>query len=499
MLTKGSKIMTTYFFSSNGSNTNKGTSEGAAWQSLDMLKTITLRDGDKILLERDSTFDDMITLSKLKTTPEKGLYIGAYGEGEAPVIDGPQQFIQAWYTDNVTVENITVKNTTSTAIYGGGADNWTINNMTFSNNGGAGEGCTISWWNAGKLNVTNSTFLDSRGDAIYGYNLTDVNIDNNYFKGVTGKEADNVQVELGFDISITNNEIISPAGGNSTKGNVVFKGDGLVLTGNVMDGGSFGASISGSNVVVSDNEFSNHTKYSWSSDIILNDVYKPGVISNILIKGNSFEGSIRGLTIEGKKATSAIDNLIITDNAFESWQKLSVFIEKTKLLNSDFTKNTYTQAEESFLYANLTKFFGHEIAKYNPVTETHISLDVSGNSYMGDAVLKIYNDDKLIYEGAVTANQAKGEHQKIDLTILGLEEDDKLRFSFENDRSGKDGDRNLYIHGLTVNDDNIMLNTGDAAGKLWYTKKVDDYQFSSNGSLTFGMNDLIHDADYFHH
>lgn len=91
---------TTYYVSSiHGDNSNSGTSEKEAWETLDKLESVVgaLRPGDQILLESGSVFNGFIHLQDVHGTEGSPIRISAYGEGEKPVINGEGQGI--WFQD----------------------------------------------------------------------------------------------------------------------------------------------------------------------------------------------------------------------------------------------------------------------------------------------------------------------------------------------------------------------------------------------------------------
>lgn len=93
---------TTYYVSSlHGDNSNSGTSEDQAWETLDKLEDVagTLSAGDRILLESGSVFQGFIHLQDVHGTEEAPIVISSYGEGANPVINGNGQGV--WYQDYV--------------------------------------------------------------------------------------------------------------------------------------------------------------------------------------------------------------------------------------------------------------------------------------------------------------------------------------------------------------------------------------------------------------
>lgn len=69
-----------YLDATSGSNQNNGTSPRSAWQSIEVLKQISLQPGDKILLKKGETFSGILELTG-KGTYTHPIIIDAYGEG----------------------------------------------------------------------------------------------------------------------------------------------------------------------------------------------------------------------------------------------------------------------------------------------------------------------------------------------------------------------------------------------------------------------------------
>ena len=81
---------TTYYVDSNGGNdSNEGTSEGKAFQTLEKVNTLDLEPGDTVLLKRGSVFEDQaLKFTKEDSgTAEAPVKISTYGEGEKPKIN----------------------------------------------------------------------------------------------------------------------------------------------------------------------------------------------------------------------------------------------------------------------------------------------------------------------------------------------------------------------------------------------------------------------------
>lgn len=96
---------TNYYLSNKGNDQQTGTSPSAPWRTLKRLSDVTplLRPGDSVLFERGSIFFGQLKLSS-SGEPDKRIYLGAYGSGPRPVIDG-SLVIKNWtlYQDNIWV------------------------------------------------------------------------------------------------------------------------------------------------------------------------------------------------------------------------------------------------------------------------------------------------------------------------------------------------------------------------------------------------------------
>jgi parallel beta-helix repeat protein len=80
----------TYYFGSNGDDSRtalQAQDQATPWQSIDKLNTLTLAAGDNILFRRGDVFRGGIVLKQSGNSTQL-ITIGAYGTGNAPVIDG---------------------------------------------------------------------------------------------------------------------------------------------------------------------------------------------------------------------------------------------------------------------------------------------------------------------------------------------------------------------------------------------------------------------------
>lgn len=85
-----------YVSAINGNDKNIGTKD-APFQTLASIRKLCLKPGNQVLLERDSVFQGQYLHLSTQGTESEPIVIGAYGEGELPVIHGEGQGI--WYQD----------------------------------------------------------------------------------------------------------------------------------------------------------------------------------------------------------------------------------------------------------------------------------------------------------------------------------------------------------------------------------------------------------------
>ncbi len=92
------KMSKTYYVSSlKGNDQNDGVTMATAFSSLTKVNCINLNPGDRVLLERGSIFENQFLHIKDGGTEDNLIEIGAYGEGDLPVIHTNGQGI--WYQD----------------------------------------------------------------------------------------------------------------------------------------------------------------------------------------------------------------------------------------------------------------------------------------------------------------------------------------------------------------------------------------------------------------
>lgn len=105
---------TDYYVKNGGNDLSQGTSDGAAWVTLEKVNSVfsSLKPGDRILFKRGDTFYGTIRITKSGTSGSP-ITIGAYGTGDKPVITGFTT-VTSWtsegngiYSAQLTAEDLT--------------------------------------------------------------------------------------------------------------------------------------------------------------------------------------------------------------------------------------------------------------------------------------------------------------------------------------------------------------------------------------------------------
>lgn len=88
-ITRTDTTSTYYYISNSGSDSANGTTTSTPWQTISRLRTKTLLAGDTVLLKRGDTFAETLCFTNSnKGSPSAYITVGAYGGGDAPLLDG---------------------------------------------------------------------------------------------------------------------------------------------------------------------------------------------------------------------------------------------------------------------------------------------------------------------------------------------------------------------------------------------------------------------------
>lgn len=88
-----------YIDSEAGNDENTGDSESSAWKTFGNINRVVLQSGNQILLKRGSAWTGQLS-PKGAGTPTNPIVLGAYGEGDKPLIDGKGEVKAAIYLKN---------------------------------------------------------------------------------------------------------------------------------------------------------------------------------------------------------------------------------------------------------------------------------------------------------------------------------------------------------------------------------------------------------------
>lgn len=114
LLTLASCNYSTYYVDAeHGHDTNSGLFKIDAWKSLDNIRKLRLRPGDKVLLKRGGTYEGELEICG-QGRADRRIYVAAYGLGDKPCIVGTDTSLYAvriYNSDYVTLRDIEIVNT----------------------------------------------------------------------------------------------------------------------------------------------------------------------------------------------------------------------------------------------------------------------------------------------------------------------------------------------------------------------------------------------------
>jgi polysaccharidase protein len=334
-----------------GSNFNDGTSPVTALRTLEAVEQKQLRPGDTVLLARGSTFQEQLDI-RYSGSASAPITFGAYGVGDDPVLTGGSKGILGSKTHYITVEDLTITGISTQAIYAGGASNWIVDNVTVFAAPGtsdqaifAGEasnwtidaltvvstaGTTtggISFQNSSDITIRNSTIDGVTSDGIWIDNVTGLTIEGNTIGTVQGANSDNIQIVNSSQVIVRDNVLDLSGETNSTKGNlVVNKSMDVLIDGNTLIGGGYGASVNSDHVVITDNEIYGQSGYTWTYGIGLGERWD---VSDYVIADNSIHDVRFGVAITGIGTTEVFrENVEVYGNVFENTEGAALKVDR---------------------------------------------------------------------------------------------------------------------------------------------------------------------------
>lgn len=351
--------MTVYYIDSvNGSDSNAGTSTGAAFASVSVVANLKLRPGDSVLLSRGSVFTDTLTIAKSGAVGNP-ITIGAYGHGDAPKLSGTVGIVGTG-TANIVIHDVAIANNGGAAIYGLNVRNWDIHDIAISDTGAQTGIGGIVFKNANNVAIANSTFKNIEGDGVFISIANGVTVKDSSFTHINGHAADAIQIETGSNLVFDGNTIDMTTSRDSTKGGIVtnFVQD-VTFSDNVVTGGSFGFSVSGQNVTIEGNTLTAQTKYDWSAGVLIGG---PQDISNYNITKNVISDSRWGVAITGQTATNVRTDMNVTDNVFVSIEKSALKVDRPT--TGTFADNIVINSQVSTI-KGLGATLGYQVAGNN--------------------------------------------------------------------------------------------------------------------------------------
>lgn len=107
------KTDTYYLDAQGGNDSNDGKSESTAWKSLSKISGMKLLPGDKVLLKRGCTFNEVFLINESQGSKKQQILISTYGNGDKPKIVAPgnsKHAVQIRNCEYITIENLDIKN-----------------------------------------------------------------------------------------------------------------------------------------------------------------------------------------------------------------------------------------------------------------------------------------------------------------------------------------------------------------------------------------------------
>jgi hypothetical protein len=177
-------LLTTYYLSPTGSDTNAGTSIALAWKTIARADQTTFHAGDSLLLQGGATFTGDLTFTATDTgTAASPISVSSFGSGDASISAGNTDGITITNTAGISISNLTIVGAGPTTNTGAGIDlldNQTgqpqlsgisITNVSVSGFGfvGIGIGSTSLTSGFNNVSITDSTVYNDNEAGIFSY------------------------------------------------------------------------------------------------------------------------------------------------------------------------------------------------------------------------------------------------------------------------------------------------------------------------------------------
>ncbi len=325
-----------YINAATGSNANVGTISDAPLKSISALNNIVLNRGDTVLLARGTTYFDQLTV-KYSGAAGNPITFGAYGQGAAPVINGPSTGVYSSGTHDIVVHDIAIAHTSGYAVFGRNVSNWTVDNVAVTGTGSVAHSGAISFESSSNITVENSVVSGVTGDGLLINGGQGITIKNNQVSTVQGHNGDNVQVSGATNVTITGNQLDMSGPTDSTKGNlVVNSSNGVDIEHNTMIGGSYGASVNSNNVTIAFNEIHDQKGYSWSFGVGIGETWS---VKNYNIHDNNIHNVAYGVAVSGTSTSTKVlrVGIDVHNNTFDHIGNAALKVDRAA--SGDFTGN----------------------------------------------------------------------------------------------------------------------------------------------------------------
>ena len=211
------QLMSTYYISLNGNDSNKGTTAATAWKTIAKINATNFAPGDKILFQGGQTFSGSVQLtSKDGNSQTNPVVVSSYGTGDATISSGGSTGIHLFDTGGIWIENLNITGTPSSGSQAGIQMEGLSGNFYHANV--RVEGCNISgYYQAGIL---------IEGDySNAGYNgvlITDNQIHGNVMTGIQACAPAETCLQ---NLEISYNNVY----GNYGDGKSICTGSGIML------------------------------------------------------------------------------------------------------------------------------------------------------------------------------------------------------------------------------------------------------------------------------
>jgi regulation of enolase protein 1 (concanavalin A-like superfamily) len=212
-------LMSTYYVSTSGSDSNNGTSTSSPWKSIAKVSSTHLNPGDSVLFQGGKTFSGSLSLYNDGGSSTDRVTISSYGSGDATISSGTANGAWSLNSTGITFDNLIFVGTLGNTFSQDGIriENYSANTVR---SGFTVENCTISGYAHGGVDF---------GSDASSEGLNDLTINNNniYNNEEVGIESWSITTQSNTNITISNNLVHN----NYGDGHSTVTGSGIMLQG----------------------------------------------------------------------------------------------------------------------------------------------------------------------------------------------------------------------------------------------------------------------------